>query len=130
MTVKECVNSFGSVGYQATELYEASKVVLKMKRSGAKIFLTFTSNMVTSGLRGFFAQLCKFKIPNILITTSGSIEEDIMKSLKEDFEVGSFYANDTELHEKGENRVGNLIIRNESYMKFEDLMGGLLGENI
>jgi len=126
MTVKECVNSFGSVGYQATELYEASKVVLKMKRSGAKIFLTFTSNMVTSGLRGFFAQLCKFKIPNILITTSGSIEEDIMKSLKEDFEVGSFYANDTELHEKGENRVGNLIIRNESYMKFEDLMGGYL----
>ncbi len=126
MTVKECVNSFGSVGYQATELYEASKVVLKMKRSGAKIFLTFTSNMVTSGLRGFFAQLCKFKIPNILITTSGSIEEDIMKSLKEDFEVGSFYADDTELHEKGENRVGNLIIRNESYMKFEDLMGGYL----
>ncbi|MCK5449310.1 deoxyhypusine synthase family protein [Candidatus Pacearchaeota archaeon] len=122
MTVKELVRAFGNLGYQAIELSEAEKVVLKMKRNGAKIFLTFTSNMVTSGLRGFFAQLCKLKIPNILVTTSGSIEEDIMKSLGEEFEISNFHADDTALHEKGENRVGNLIIRNESYMKFEDLM--------
>jgi deoxyhypusine synthase len=122
MSVERLVDSFGSVGYQATELNEAVNVVMKMKRSGAKVFLTFTSNMVTSGLRGFFSQLCKFKIPNILVTTSGAIEEDLMKAVGEDFEISNFYADDTELHEKGENRVGNLIIRNESYMKFEDLM--------
>ncbi len=126
MTVEELVDSFGNLGYQAIELNEASKVVLKMKRSGAKIFLTFTSNMVTSGLRGFFAQLCKLKIPNILVTTSGAIEEDIMKSFGEDFEVSNFYVDDTALHERGENRVGNLIIRSESYMKFEDKMNGYL----
>jgi deoxyhypusine synthase len=78
MSVEELVDSFGSLGYQAVELSEAAKIVLKMKRSGAKIFLTFTSNMVTSGLRGFFSQLCKLKIPNILVTTSGAIEEDII----------------------------------------------------
>ena len=122
MTLAECVDYFGSLGYQATELNEAQNVVLKMKRSGAKIFLTFTSNMVTSGLRGFFAQLCSLKIPAILVTTSGSIEEDIMKSLGEQFSISNFYADDTQLHEKGENRIGNLIIRNESFMKFEDLM--------
>lgn len=122
MTVEELVGTFGNLGYQAIELSEAEKVVLKMKRNGVKIFLTFTSNMVTSGLRGFFAQLCKFEIPNILITTSGSIEEDIMKSVGEEFEITNFHADDTALHEKGENRIGNLIIRNESYMKFEDLM--------
>jgi len=43
--------------------------------------------MVTSGLRGFFAQLCRMKIANILVTTSGSIEEDIMKSFGDTFEV-------------------------------------------
>ena len=122
MSVEDVVDSFGSLGYQAIELNEAVKVVLKMKRSGAKVFLTFTSNMVTSGLRGFFAQLCRMKIPNILITTSGSLEEDIMKSFGENFEVSNFNADDTALHERGENRVGNLIIRNESYMKFEDWM--------
>ncbi len=126
MFVEEIIDSFCSLGYQATELGEAAKVVLKMKRSGAKIFLTFTSNMVTSGLRGFFAQLCKLKIPDILVTTSGSIEEDIMKSVGENFELSNFNADDIALHERGENRVGNLLIRNESYMKFEDLMVGLL----
>jgi len=128
MTVEECVDSFGSLGYQAIELSEATKVVLKMKRSGAKVFLTFTSNMVTSGLRGFFAQLCKLKIPNILVTTSASIEEDLMKSMGENFEISNFHADDTALHERGENRIGNLLVRNESYMKFEDKMNNILTE--
>ena len=128
MRVSEIVDSFGSLGYQAVELSEAAKVVLKMKRAGAKIFLTFTSNMVTSGLRGFFAQLCNYKLPNILVTTSGSIEEDIMKSFGENFEVINFNADDTELHERGENRVGNLLIHTKSYMKFEDQMVKFLEE--
>ena len=128
MGVDELVDSFGSLGYQATELSEAVKIVLKMKRTGAKIFLTFTSNMVTSGLRGFFAQLCGMKIPNILVTTSGSIEEDIIKSLGEEFEITNFHADDTALHEKGENRVGNILIRNSSYMKFEDKMNEILSK--
>lgn len=126
MTVEEYVDNLGSVGYQAIELNEAAKVVLKMKNSGAKIFLTFTSNMITSGLRGFFAQLVKLKLVDILVTTSGSIEEDIMKSLGEDFEIVSFNEDDNNLHEKGENRIGNLVIRNESYMKFEDIMNKYL----
>ena len=128
ITVSELVGSFDSLGYQAIELAEAAKVVLKMKRGGTKVFLTFTSNMVTSGLRGFFAQLCKMKIPDILVTTSGSIEEDIMKSLGDAFEISNFHADDTELHEKGSNRVGNLIISTESYMKFEDKINSLLSK--
>ncbi|MDP3987330.1 MAG: deoxyhypusine synthase family protein [Nanoarchaeota archaeon] len=122
MLVSDLVGDMGSIGYQATELSEAAKVVLKMKKSGAKVFLTFTSNMVTSGLRGFFAQLCKLRIPNILVTTSAGLEEDIMKSLGETFDLGSFDSDDVQLHERGENRIGNLIVRTESYMKFEDLM--------
>jgi len=120
MTISELVDVMGNIGYQATELNEATKVILKMKRNKAKIFLTFTSNMVTSGLRGFFAQLCKYNIPDILVTTSGSIEEDLIKATGESFEISNFHADDIALHERGENRVGNIIIRSESYMKFED----------
>ncbi len=126
MSVEQIVDNFGSLGYQAIELHEAANVILKMKKSNAKIFLTFTSNMVTSGLRGFFAQLIKLKMADILVTTSGSIEEDIMKSLGDNFEIQSFNADDNQLHENGENRVGNLVIRNESYMKFEDWMASTL----
>ena len=128
MSVAECIENFGSLGFQATELQEAAEVVLKMKRSGAKIFLTFTSNMVSSGLRGFFAQLIKLGLVDMVVTTSGSIEEDIIKSLGEDFGICKFNEDDVYLNEKGENRIGNLLIKNESYMKFEDEINKYLKE--
>jgi deoxyhypusine synthase len=122
MKVKDLVNSFQNLGYQSIELNNAKEVIVKMKKESAKIFLTFTSNMVTSGLRGFFAQLISLKIPSVIVTTVGGIEEDIMKANGEQFTIASFQADDVELHEKGINRVGNLTINNESYMKFEDLI--------
>lgn len=99
-----------------------------MKKENAKIFLTFTSNMVTSGLRGFFAQLVKLGMADIIVTTVGGIEEDIMKAHGEKFMVGKFNSDDVELHEKGINRVGNLQIKNESYMRFEDLVNPMLAK--
>tara|TARA_Y100000310_G_scaffold61961_1_gene57208 strand:- start:10739 stop:11686 length:948 start_codon:yes stop_codon:yes gene_type:complete len=120
MSVKELVSSYGNIGFQSIELKKASDVIVKMKKNNAKIFLTFTSNMVTSGLRGFFAQVIKLRMANIIVTTVGGIEEDIMKAKGEKFSIGSFENDDVELHEKGINRIGNLLINNESYMNFED----------
>ncbi len=122
ITVNEFVNELQHVGFQSVELKRAADVIVKMKKENAKVFLTFTSNMVTSGLRGFFAQLIKLKIPGVIVTTAGAIEEDIMKAIGEKFQIGNFEADDVELHEQGVNRVGNLRIKNESYMKFEDIL--------
>jgi deoxyhypusine synthase len=126
ITVKELMNSYGSIGFQSVELKKAADVIVKMKKNNATIFLTFTSNMVTSGLRGFFAQLIKYKIPSAIVTTVGGLEEDIMKATGETFAVGNFDTDDVELHEQGINRVGNLFIKNESYMHFEDKIGAML----
>lgn len=120
ITVSELMDAYGRIGFQSIELKKAADVIVKMKKNNAKTFLTFTSNMVTSGLRGFFAQLIKLKIPNAIVTTVGGLEEDIMKASGEKFQVGDFDKDDVELHEKGINRVGNLLINNESYMNFED----------
>lgn len=126
MSVKDLVENYKNIGYQSIELAKASEVIVKMKKANTKIFLTFTSNMVTSGLRGFFAQLIQIGMANIIVTTVGGIEEDIMKASGEKFKVGTFDSDDVELHEQGVNRVGNLQINTESYMKFEDLILPLL----
>lgn len=120
MKVSDLVENLGQVGFQSVEMKKAKEVIVKMKKNNAKIFLTFTSNMVTSGLRGFFAQIIKLGIPDFIVTTAGSIEEDIMKANGEEFKIGSFDTDDVELHEKGINRVGNLMINTEGYMNFED----------
>ncbi|MFW5987114.1 MAG: deoxyhypusine synthase family protein [Methanohalophilus sp.] len=126
MRVSELVNSYENVGFQSVELHRASEVIVKMKKDSAKIFLTFTSNMVTSGLRGFFAQLIELGIADVLVTTVGGLEEDIMKATGEVFSIGTFNTDDVELHERGINRVGNLLIQNQSYMNFEDMITDIL----
>ena len=62
--------------------------------------------MVTSGLRGFFAQVIRLKMADAIVTTVGAIEEDIMKAHGEKFVIGTFHPDDTSLHEEGTNRVG------------------------
>jgi deoxyhypusine synthase len=126
MTVKELTEAYRGIGYQSIELRKAADVIVKMKKNNSKIFLTFTSNMVTSGLRGFFAQIIKLGMCDVIVTTVGGIEEDIMKASGEQFSIGSFEADSVELHEKGINKVGNILIKNESYMKFENQMNELL----
>src|SRR3989338_6035352 len=126
MKVSELVNDMSQVGFQSIELSKGVDTVIKMKKNGAKIFLTFTSNMATSGLRGFFAQLITLKIPNVIVTTVGGLEEDIMKSSGEKFIIGDFNSDDIELYEKGINRVGNIYITSETYCKFEDAIQPIL----
>ncbi len=126
ISVSELVESYANVGFQSIEVKNASDTIIKMKRASAKIYLTFTSNMVTSGLRGFFAQIVSLGMADVLVTTVGAIEEDIMKASGEEFSIGDFQTDDVALYEKGVNRVGNLFINNESYARFEDLINPML----
>jgi len=128
ITVGELVKHFGAIGYQSVELARAKETIVKMKRASSKIFLTFTSNMVTTGLRGFFAQLIKLGMADVIVTTAGAIEEDIMKAMGERFPIGTFSMDDVELHERGDNRVGNLIITNESYCRLEEQLLPMLNK--
>lgn len=126
ITVKDMVDRLGNIGFQSIELANATKTIIKMKKASAKTYLTFTSNMVTSGLRGFFAQIVKLGMADVLVTTVGGIEEDIMKAYGEKFQIGNFNTDDVELYEKGTNRVGNLFIKSESYCKFEEVIMPIL----
>ena len=126
ISLKDFVKSLGKIGFQAIEVERVAKCISKMKREGAKIYFTFTSNMVTSGLRGFFAQVIEKKIANVCVTTIGGIEEDIMKASQEKFLIGKFDTDDFENCECGLNRVGNIFISTQSYLKFENKISIIL----
>lgn len=126
ITAADLVDQYETTGFQSVNVARAAEAITRMYRADAKIFLTFTSNMMTSGLRGFFAQLIELGIVDGVVTTVGGLEEDIMKAKGEKFSIGRFNEDDVELYENGINRVGNILVRNESYMKFEDKMKPLL----
>ncbi len=127
MRVAELVRSLKNIGFQATNLGRAAEIILRMKREKAKVMLAFTSNMATSGLRGLFAQLAEKRFAHAIITTAGSIEEDIIKT-REGFELGTFSEDDEALGKEGINRVGNILVSSSAYEWFEDYAMKLLEE--
>jgi deoxyhypusine synthase len=112
---------FKNVGFQATNIEKASAIIKQMKKDKATIFLTFTSNMVASGLRGLITELCKRKLIDVIITAGGSIDHDIIRS-ERDYLLGTFVMDDAELHGKQMNRIGNILVPNECYEYLEAFM--------
>ncbi|MEM1988877.1 MAG: deoxyhypusine synthase [Candidatus Woesearchaeota archaeon] len=126
--VSDLVKKLEGIGFQASEVFKAAKIINTMINENVKIFLTFTSNLTTSGLRSLFAQWISTGKIHAVVTTAGTVEEDIMKALGEKFYLGKFKEDDIKLHEQGLNRIGNLMISNDSYMKFEGFITPILDE--
>lgn len=121
------VASYASTGFQASHFSQAISITSKMISEKAFIFLGYTSNMVSSGLRDIIRYLAEHKKVNILVTTTGGIEEDIIKCLG-DFVLGDFRAVGKDLRKKGINRIGNIYASNNRYVAFEKFVQPLLEE--
>ncbi|KAK2954701.1 putative Deoxyhypusine synthase [Blattamonas nauphoetae] len=91
----------------------------------AKIFLGYTSNMISCGTRETIRFLVKHKLVDVIVTTCGGIEEDFIKCMG-DFQVGDFNLPGTVLRERGQNRIGNILVSNDLYCKFEEFMTPIL----
>ena len=120
-TTKSIVKKLGTTGFQASNISAAAELIKKMKSEEATIFLTFTANMMASGLRGVFTQLVREGYVDAVITTGGSIDHDIIKSHKP-YKLGSFKTDDIRLHKKGVNRIGNIMVSNDRYILLEKKM--------
>ena len=122
---KEFLDAYNTTGFQATNLGEAISIIKEMRREKAKIFLGFTSNMASCGVREIIAYLTKHKLVDALCTSAGGVEEDIIKSIKP-FVLGDFNASGKHLREKGINRTGNVFIPNDRYIEWDKMMQSFL----
>ena len=119
------LDSYLSTGFQATHFAKALKTIDKMIADNCTIYLGYTSNLVTSGLRDIFRYLAKHKKVKVIVTTAGGVEEDLIKCLG-DFKLGKFSASGELLKEAGVNRTGNILIPNSRYCKFEEFLVPIL----
>lgn len=91
------------------------------------IFLGYTSNMISSGLRETFRFLAQHKKVSAIVTTAGGVEEDFIKCLAPTYH-GSFGTAGASLRAKGLNRIGNLVVPNNNYCAFEDWIVPILDQ--
>src|SRR3989344_7253415 len=65
---EKVVESFETSGFQATQLFKSIEITNKMLADKAFVFLGYTSNMVSSGLRDVIRFLVEHKKINVLVT--------------------------------------------------------------
>ncbi|RAL11181.1 deoxyhypusine synthase [Aspergillus homomorphus CBS 101889] len=132
ITVAEMVDNMRYTGFQGSAVADAARIINNMTayrhpESGAKttIFLGYTSNLISSGLRDTIRYLVKNNHVSAIVTTAGGVEEDLIKCLAPTY-MGSFTTPGAGLRAKGLNRIGNLIVPNSNYCAFEDWLVPIL----
>ncbi len=125
ITVAELVGQFMNSGFQTHNIAIASEILGLMAKNNATIFLSFTSNISASGIRGIIIDLVKKKKVHALVVSSGALDEDITRA-KMPYLQGTFEADDAELGRKGINRMGSIFVPNECYEYLEEEMTKIL----
>ncbi|GFR42296.1 hypothetical protein Agub_g3194 [Astrephomene gubernaculifera] len=140
----DCImSSMLTTGFQATSLGQAVDEVNRMVtwrlsdeplgpdtppeqadpafRANARciIFLGFTSNLTSAGTREQLRFLAQSRMVDVMVTTAGGIEEDFIKCMGHTY-VGDFQLKGAKLRRQGLNRIGNMLIPNANYCKFEE----------
>jgi deoxyhypusine synthase len=116
MSVDQLVRSMSeSGGFTAKKLADAIDIVEKMVRDEKCLtFLSFPACIMATGTRGVIVELVKRKLVDVVITTCGTLDHDLARTWK-DYYHGDFMMDDAELREKGMNRLGNVVVPDESY---------------
>ena len=117
----EMLEAYATTGFQATHLAEAVDIATQMQEEDAQIYLTLTSNIISSGLREVVAYLVREGYVDVIITTSGSLTEDVIKTQKP-FKMGEWDADEAELREEGINRLGNIYVPSDRYVWLEEYL--------
>ncbi len=115
------IESYSSTAFQATNFGAAVGIVNRMIEDKAFIFLSCTSNIISSGLRDIIKYLVKTKKIGMVVTSAGGIEEDIIKCLNP-FHIGTFDIKGKMLFERGVGRIGNIFVPTDRYTYFEKFM--------
>lgn len=130
MKVKDLTaQMLASGGFTAKKLGVACGIMRKMfKEPKCTIFLSFPACIISTGTRGVIRRLVEDKLVDVIITTCGTLDHDLARVWKKYYH-GDFLMDDAELHRKGINRLGNILIPNESYgIVLEEKMQPILEE--
>lgn len=141
ITADDLLQGMRHMGFQASSMCEAVRIINDMRswrdpETGLErttIFLGYTSNLISSGLRGVLRYLVQHAHVSAIVTTAGGVEEDLIKCLGDTYlSPGGFAAPGADLRARGLNRIGNLVVPNSNYCAFEDwvvpVMDAMLAE--
>ncbi|MEM2638461.1 MAG: deoxyhypusine synthase [Candidatus Bathyarchaeia archaeon] len=116
MSVSELVEQMkGAWGFTAEKIVRGVEIMKRMIADKRCVkFLSFPACIVATGTRGVIKEMVKRRLIDVIVTTCGTLDHDLARCWK-NYYRGSFDLDDRKLHRKGVNRLGNILIPNESY---------------
>lgn len=115
MSVKQLILSMKDIGgFSAQHMVDGIGILGDMLGDKSSYnFLSFPADLVATGLRGALAQSVKHF--DAIITTGGTLDHDLARAYGGKYNLGSFYADDAQLHRSGIYRLGNIFIEHKEY---------------
>ena len=84
------------------------------RRRSCTTFLSFPAALMATGVRGVLRTLVEQKLVDVVLTTCGTADHDLARVWRPYYQ-GEFEMDDVKLHRAGINRLGNVLVPNESY---------------
>ncbi len=132
-TANELIEKFfGAGGFTAKKLAAGVDIVERMLKDEECLkFFSFPACINATGTRGVIKDMIRRKWVDVVIGTCGTLDHDIAR-IYTDYYHGDFMMDDRELREQGVNRLGNVLVPNESYgvileNKFKGFMEKIYG---
>lgn len=105
----------GSGGFTAKKLAVATEIIERMLGDDACTrFLSFPACINATGTRGVIKDMIRRRWFNVVVTTCGTLDHDLAR-IYTDYYHGDFMLDDAKLREEEINRLGNVLVPNESY---------------
>ena len=115
MPASELVAQMGAgSAFSAKKLAVAAEILKRMKRKDVTMVLSFPAALCATGVRGVIAQMVREGWVDAIVTTCGTLDHDLARTWT-NYYHGSFDLDDRALHQEEVNRLGNVLVPNESY---------------
>lgn len=115
MSARELVDALGEASaFSAKKVAIAAEILRRMQKPGVTKFLSFPAALCATGVRGVLVDMVRAGMVDAIVTTCGTLDHDLARTWR-DYYHGSFDLDDRELHREEVNRLGNVLVPNESY---------------
>lgn len=125
MSVEALIAGMKHCGFGARRLAEAVDIYEMMLSDNYVKFLTLSGAMVPAGMRNIVSMLIRQGYVDVLVTTGANLVHDIIESFGWHC-MGAPESDDAALREAGISRIYDVYLRDEDFIKFEELMQSIL----
>ncbi len=130
MSVGELVGQMGLAGaYNGGALYRAVCLYEKMLRDpDTTKFFGLAGAMVPAGMGGIVEDLIQRGCIDVLVSTGANLTHDIIEAIGCHHYHGQADCSDIELRHEDINRIYDVYLPNEAFIRFEEFMQGIYSE--